>query len=118
MARMHLHIQSLEITASIGVYDWEKRAPRPLLAHISIAYDASAAVASDDINDALDYAHIAARVAETAKARHYNLLETLVQAVGRAVLEIPRVAEVEVEITKPGALPGAAMVSAKGMFVA
>ncbi len=113
---MLIHIHRLPVQVSLGVYAWEKQAPRRVWADICVEFDGTRAAASDDVADTLDYVEIEAWVLKIAQARHYNLLESLVDTIGKAILALPLVQEVTVELFKDGALAHAESVSVVGSY--
>jgi len=113
---MKLHIQRLPVQVHLGVYAWEKQAARPVLIDLRVRFDGAKPAQSDALADALDYVAVEQCALRTAQARHYELLESLVAAVGTAVLALPGALEVEVEIHKPGALEHAESVSISEVY--
>lgn len=99
----------VQVPVSLGVYPWEKRRKRKVFINLMVEYNP--ATRSDALKDTLDYDLLVDTVREVALMRHYNLIETLVCAVGEAVLAMPQAAAVTVEIAKPGALRGVGGVS-------
>ena len=70
----------------IGLYDWERQAPQPVLIDLEIGLYDHKAGHSDAINDTIDYGKVAQRIAEMAKSRSFHLVETL----GEHIAEIVR----------------------------
>ena len=48
-------IRGLQIETRIGIHEWEKQRPRPVVLDLELASDIARAAASDRIEDALDY---------------------------------------------------------------
>ncbi len=113
---MKLRVINLEADVFLGVYDWEKEKSRKVVINLWVDYDAVHAVQTDSLEHAINYETLEQRVLEVAKSRHFNLIESLVEEVGRAVLAFPQVAEARVEIAKPGALKHAESVSVEGVY--
>lgn len=103
-------IDGLVIDTLVGVHDWERKARRSVTLDLEMAFDCTAAGASDALADALDYAAVAARVTEVVQNAHFQLIEALAEAVVRAVREDFPVAWLRLTIRKPGALGNAANV--------
>ena len=100
-----IEIRGLRLTCCVGVPDYERRRPQQLAADIVAQYDASGAVESDHIADAVNYSRLAATVREAATEARFRLLERLARIVCRAVLdEFPAVTAITVTIRKPGIL--------------
>lgn len=113
---MKIHLKNMHIAVSLGVYEWEKHGARDVVVQLEIDYDSGQSFASDAIEDTLDYAMLERRVIDVAQAKHYNLVETLVVAIGKAALAMPRVREVTVEVEKPGALKHAQGITIRETF--
>ena len=103
-------IEGLRIPATIGVYEWERHIRQTLVVDLALAIDTAAAGASDALADALDYAALATRVTEFVQAAEAQLIERLANGIAALALDDPRVAQVEVTVRKPGAVPSAAAV--------
>ncbi len=114
---MMLRIKNLHASASLGIYEWEKQAARQIIVNLAIRFEALRAAAEDDIAASLDYAEVEQSVLRIALLRHYNLIESLVAAIGTGLLEeFPQMLEVTVEVDKPGALRHAESVSVSDIF--
>lgn len=106
-----LQITGLRVSAVIGVHAWERQLRQPLLIDLSLEMDATAAAASDQIDDALDYGAVARRVTELIEASSFQLIETLAESIASTVLDEFAPASITVKIDKPGAVPRAQGVS-------
>ena len=95
------------LRTTIGFNPGERTAPRDLEADVRLAVDLRAAGRSDDLADTIDYASLAERLRAVAAASSFRLLEALAEALAAEALADPRVAEAEVALRKPGAVPGA-----------
>ena len=95
------------LRTTIGFNPGERTAPRDLEADVRLAVDLRAAGRSDDLADTVDYASLAERLRAVAAASSFRLLEALAEALAAEALADPRVAEAEVALRKPGAVPGA-----------
>lgn len=98
-------IRGLEVEAIVGVHAWEQRRPRPLVFDLSLGIEARHAAASDQVRDAVDYAAVCAAVAEIARSRRDALLETLAEAIARALFERFPILSLRLAVAKPGAVP-------------
>jgi len=72
---------------------------------LTIELDLSAAAASDDLEDSLDYRALTKAVIAHVEGSHFKLLEALAASIADLVLDsYPRVDAVTVRVDKPGAL--------------
>lgn len=74
---MHYQLKNLEIEISVGVYETEKKALQKLLVSVEFDFEATAAAASDDLNDTIDYSAVEQLARSVCTQKHYELLEHL-----------------------------------------
>ena len=90
-ARMaeHLVIERLEFLGRCGVTPEERQIPQPLAVDLELHYPSRgfrAAVKTDEIAQAIDYARVSERVVEVGTARDYALVETLAEHLAETLL--------------------------------
>jgi 7,8-dihydroneopterin aldolase/epimerase/oxygenase len=106
-----LRITGLKVEALIGVHEWERRLPRPVIVDLAIAADAAAAAASDRIGAALDYSAVAQAVGRFVGDSRLALIETLAEQLAARLMADFRISWLTLTLHKPGAVPGAQDVS-------
>ncbi|RUO39680.1 dihydroneopterin aldolase [Idiomarina aquatica] len=106
-----VHIEGLQIDTVIGVYEWEQQQTQRLLIDLAMAWDIQAAAQKDDIEQALDYAKVTEAVTAWVQQKPRQLIETVAEGIAQLVLQQFGVREVEVKVSKPGAVPSAANVA-------
>ncbi|QHS10822.1 dihydroneopterin aldolase [Sinimarinibacterium sp. NLF-5-8] len=106
-------INGLRVTTTIGVFDWERQLPRPLLIDLELDTDFAAAIEGDDVNHAIDYAAVAKVITQIAETRQPKLLETLAEAIAEALFEQFPTHALRLTVHKPGAVPGTQSVGVK-----
>ena len=98
-------IRDLEIVASVGVFEIERRYQQRIIVSVSLDviddYDGT----SDRLDDVLDYGDIVRLITRIAEAEHTNLIETLAERIAAACLEDRRVRSIEVRVEKPDIMP-------------
>ena len=57
-----VRIRGLKAETTVGIHDWEKRVPRPVVVDLELSTDVARAAKSDAIGDALDSSAIAETV--------------------------------------------------------
>lgn len=104
----HLRVRSakilldeLAVDADIGFHDFEVGQPQRLLVTIEIWLDALAVPAGDDPANAFDYDHVRSEVHRLARARRYNLQETLAHALYQRFAALAGVQALRVATAKP-----------------
>ncbi|MDY7013445.1 MAG: dihydroneopterin aldolase [Cyanobacteriota bacterium] len=70
---------------------------------LAIAVDLSQAAQSDNIEDTLDYRDAIARTQQLIQTSKFSLIEKLADAIADAILELDKVQQVRVTLTKPSA---------------
>jgi 7,8-dihydroneopterin aldolase/epimerase/oxygenase len=99
-------VRDLELMASVGVYEMEKRYEQRLVVSLDLwvidDYDGR----SDALGDVLDYAAVIAGVRAIVETGHTNLIETLAERIAAACLSDPRVSTAVVRLEKPDIVPG------------
>lgn len=102
-----IFIRDLRIDTVVGIYDWERRIRQTIVLDIEMQTDISAAAASDDIQDTLNYKAVAKRLIAFVQASEYQLVEALAEACARIILDEFDVSRVRLTLNKAGAVRGA-----------
>ena len=102
-----IRIRGLRLSCILGVYDFERHAPRPVDLDIELVTDTRRAAATDDLSETVDYHQLRNRIADSLKQTSFLLLERLADHVARLCLETPGVQAVTIRAGKPGAVPDA-----------
>lgn len=89
----------------IGVYAEEQGTLQPIEVFLEVRGRWRQAGLRDDLSFALDYAALYQLLVAELHSRRFNLIEALAEHLARKVLEGPGVDQVQVQITKPQALP-------------
>ncbi|MCL6415417.1 dihydroneopterin aldolase [Aestuariirhabdus sp. Z084] len=97
-------IDNLSVEVIIGVYDWEQQQTQPLILDLWLLTDFSAAFASDDLDDALNYADIAEHVTDLCQQSRFQLIEALADSILQMLLNRYPASRVGVRIRKPKAI--------------
>lgn len=103
-------IKGLKCQTVLGVYAWERVAPRPVLIDLEIGADQEAAFLHDNAVGLMNYDSISQRLSALLPTLTYKTVERLATHVASVVLEEFHAPYVKVTIGKPGAVANAAMV--------
>ncbi|MEX0952443.1 MAG: dihydroneopterin aldolase [Nitriliruptoraceae bacterium] len=102
-------IRGIEAFGHHGVFDHETRIGQRFVVDVALDLDLSAAAASDQLRDTVDYGHLAARVVEVVTGEPVALIERLAARIADECLVDTRVTSATVTVHKPAApLPVAA----------
>jgi len=101
---MIIKIKNLRLKTIIGVYEWEQSIAREIIINIEIETDHRVSMQSDNIEDALDYDIIVAKIKKFIGANHFKLVERMVLKVIDLIMEDKRIKKCQLEIDKVGAI--------------
>ena len=97
----HIFIRDLRLQVSIGIYDFELAKPQAVVVNVDLFLAPPERAAEDDIANVLNYDVIHDGIVALAKSRHFNLQETLVEAILDLCLAQQQVIEARVSTEKP-----------------
>jgi dihydroneopterin aldolase len=95
---MIIELQGLEVFGYHGAYEDEQRNGQLFLWDVQL--DVGDRGADDDLERALDYTHVAAKIRELSDARRFDLLEALGTTVADALYEQFRPASLKLRVRK------------------
>lgn len=105
-ALRRVFVRDLELMASVGVYELEKRYEQRLIISVDLLvlddYDGR----SDNLSAVLDYGSVVSGIRTIVESGHTNLLETLAERIAQRCLSDPRVMRAVVRLEKPDIVPG------------
>ena len=99
----HIDLSGIEVLAKHGVLDSEQKTAQIFQVDVRATLDLSAAGASDDLGDTVDYGALAVEVREVVGSESHALIERVATRVAETVLAHERVEQVTVTVHKPGA---------------
>ena len=99
-----IHIEGLQIFAVIGVYDWERLSPQKLIVDVVLHMSLEPAVASDALQDTVDYAQVASDLEALTETCQPQLLEHMAGKMCQLILQKYPVQTVEIKLSKPDIL--------------
>ena len=108
-----IFVEGLQVEASVGIYEREKRTLQPLEINLTFGVP-DAAAENDDIADTIDYEKVVIRIRQVLADRHFNLLETLGEFIVSLLLDDFSAPWVRVSIAKMGVMRGVKRV---GVFI-
>lgn len=100
-------IEGLEVDTVIGAYDWERGIRQCLRLDLVFAWDNHLPAADDDLELALDYATVTARIQTFAAAAQFKLVETFAERLAATLMTEFHIPWLRLKVTKPGAVPAA-----------
>lgn len=104
-------IEQLGVETLIGVHDWEREAPRPLLLDLCMAWDNRPAAEGDNLQYALDYAAVSEYARAFAARQQFELLETFAERLAAELMQTFGIPWLRLKVSKPGAVLQAASVA-------
>jgi len=98
-----IELRGLTVRGHHGVFEHERRDGQDFVVDLTVWLDLSAAAASDELADTLDYGALAQRAAEIVGGEPSDLIESVAGRIADDVLTDRRVRAVEVVLHKPQA---------------
>lgn len=98
-----LAVLGIECFGHHGVFEFEKREGQTFVIDLALGVDTSAAAASDDLQDTVDYGSLVAAVKNAVEQDPVDLIETLAQRIADVCLLDGRVEWARVTVHKPDA---------------
>jgi 7,8-dihydroneopterin aldolase/epimerase/oxygenase len=96
-------VRGIEVFGHHGVLAHEREFGQRFVVDLALDLDLSAAAASDDLADTVDYGSLSSDVAAIVAGDPADLIETVAGRVAGRCLQDPRVMHVEVTVHKPAA---------------
>jgi dihydroneopterin aldolase len=100
-----IFLRNHRVMADIGIHDFEKQAPQPLLINVELYLRPPSSPLGDDIANTLDYDFLRQGIAALVTRRRFNLQETLVHAILDLCLSREEVLLARVSSEKPDVYP-------------
>jgi len=96
-----LFFRDFKLKVSIGIHDFERQGPQTVVLNVDLVLAPADKPHGDRIANVLNYDVVHDAVVALAKSRHFNLQETLVDAILDLCLAQPGVIEARVSTEKP-----------------
>lgn len=108
MAEYVIRLEGLELAMRLGIHPEERAAPQRVVVSVEMhcAYPAPPA---DRIGDVVDYDFLREGIRKLVESRHFDLQESLCDAIAALALRDARVTRVRVQSLKPDFYPDAAV---------
>ena len=100
-----IFLRDLRLQVSIGIHDFERSARQAVAVNVDLWLAPPARAIGDDIANVVDYDFFHAGIVELAASRHFNLQETLCEAILDLCLSRSEVVEARVSTEKPDVYP-------------
>lgn len=115
---VELQLGDIEVRAVVGLYPHERAREQTLILSAACVCDVSrTAVVGGRVSGGLDYAELARFLQQEVVSGRFELLEDLLETVGKRALEkYPTLLEGSLSVRKPAALPGKAWVGMSWRF--
>lgn len=100
-----IFFDNLEVIANIGFHDFEIGVGQRLMISIDIWLDEAYFASDDEVRSAWNYDNVRSDAVRIVQAKHYNLQETLVREIYRAIAARAGVKALKVSTRKPDIYP-------------
>ena len=102
----HIVLTGLRIKCIIGIFDWERKTKQDVVIDLKFPCNIRKAASNDNITDTMDYKKIAKTTIAFVEKSSYQLIETLAEKLADLLLRQFGLAEIELSVSKPGAVRG------------
>lgn len=110
-ALRHVFVHDLEMSASIGIYTYEKTNKQRIRINLDLAVrEGDASAIDDSLANVVCYERVVASTRRLIEAGHVNLVETLAERIAALCLEDKRVRVARVRVEKLDVFPDATSV--------
>ncbi len=100
-----IFIKELKVNAIIGIFDWERVKPQPLIFDIEMNTSIKKPALSDNIIDTVCYKTVVDDIIDFTKQSKYKLIETLAEDICQLILnKYNGVQEIRLTVNKPQAV--------------
>ncbi len=99
-----IFIEGLTVETTIGALAWEKQIKQKVIFDFEWDVDTAKAAAIDELVAVVDYAAVAEVVSEFVAKQSFSLIETLAENVYKLLQEKFSLIQLQVKVTKPGAI--------------
>ncbi len=96
-----IFINNLILTASIGVYEQEKKIKQKIIVNLEILLTNDTEPQSDYLQQTQDYSQFRKSATDIVDSKHFDLLETLTKKIHTTISQNKFVLGVKVNISKP-----------------
>jgi dihydroneopterin aldolase len=96
-----IFIRDFRLPVFIGIHDFEKKAPQTVVVNVDLLLAPADKAHNDRIANVLNYDLVHDGIMQLAKSRHFNLQESLVDAILDFCMQQPGVIEARVSTEKP-----------------
>jgi dihydroneopterin aldolase len=101
VSERRIFLRDFRLKVSIGIHDFEKEGPQTVVVNIDLVLAPAEKAHNDRIANVLNYDVVHDGIVALAGSRHFNLQETLVDAILELCLAQPGVIEARVSTEKP-----------------
>lgn len=98
-----IELRGLTVRGNHGVFDHERRDGQDFVIDLTVWLDLTAAAASDDLADTVDYGGLAQKAHDIVAGPPRDLIETVAAEIADDVMNDQRIEAVEVVVHKPQA---------------
>lgn len=102
-----VRLEALDVQARLGIHPSERAGPQRVLIDVDLHCDYGAHPPEDRIDAVIDYDFLRAEILRLVASRHFELQETLCEAIAALALADARVTSVKVTTMKPDIYPDA-----------
>lgn len=99
-----IEIKNLRLRTIIGFNDWEREKPQDVVISITFRYDATKALAGDEVSEIVNYRTMTKQIIQKVEKSDFKLIESLTGMIYDTVRSTQGITAARVTVEKPHAL--------------
>ncbi len=101
---MLIKIKNLRLKTILGVHAWEETIDREIIINAEIETNEVASLASDNIDDTINYDEIIFKIKNLVKSKRFKLIEKMTAEILDKIMQDKRISRCKVEVDKVGVI--------------
>ena len=101
MRNRKIYINNLELMASVGAYEIEKKTKQRIIINLEILLTNDSETKSDELENTQDYSQFRNIIKEVVNSKHFQLLEIMTSTIYKKLVSNAFIIGVKIKITKP-----------------
>ena len=99
---MLIKIKNLRLKTVLGIHAWEEKIDREIIINAEIETNNFDSLASDNIEDTIDYDSIVLKIRNLLQSQRFKLIEKMAAEIMKKIMEDKRIIRCKLEVDKVG----------------
>ncbi len=101
-----IFIRQLRLDARIGVYEWEKKCPQPVIFDLELVLPSQVPCCTDRLEDTVDYGEVIQLIRTFSIERSFDLVEAMAAGLAEEIKKKFAISTICISVTKVAPFPG------------